>query len=242
MTDGAISSRTAYLFDDYVDKEGEKGFALYDDQRLDEMVLKVHNADLQIAAHAIGDKAISRLISAIERNLDAIECRNSLHRIEHAELLLEEDAKRSKEYGLVMSMQPNFVWRWGMIDVNGMYEQRLGREKTMINNPFRWVLDNNMLLIFGSDGMPLGPIYGIKGAIFHPNKEQRLSLEEAIKCYTYYPAVVSGEENIKGMIKEGMLADIVILNRNLDEIELEGFHDVEVLYTIVGGKILYKKD
>lgn len=242
MTDGAISSRTAYLFDDYVDMEDEKGFALYDDQRLDEMVLKVHNADLQIAAHAIGDKAISKLISAIERNLDAIECRNSLHRIEHAELLLEEDAKRSKEYGLVMSMQPNFVWRWGMIDVNGMYEQRLGREKTMINNPFRWVLDNNMLLIFGSDGMPLGPIYGIKGAIFHPNEEQRLSLEEAIKCYTYYPAVVSGEENIKGMIKEGMLADIVILNRNLDEIELEGFHDVEVLYTIVGGKILYKKD
>ena len=88
----------------------------------------------------------------------------------------------------------------------------------------------------------MGPIWCIKVAIFHTNEEPRLSLEEAIKCYTYYPSGVSREENIKGMIKEGMLADIVILNRNLDEIELEEFHDVEVLYTIVGGKIAYKRD
>ena len=242
MTDGAISSRTAYLFEDYIDKEGEKGFALYDEKRLDEMVTKVHNANLQLAAHAIGDKAISRVISAIEKNLDPEECKLALHRIEHAELLLEEDAVRSKKYGLVMSMQPNFVWRWGMVDVNGMYEQRLGRDKTMINNPFRWVIDNDMVVVFGSDGMPLGPLYGIKGAIFHPNEEQRLTLEEAIKCYTFYPAVVSGEEKIKGKLIEGMLADIVILNKNLDAIELEEFHDVDILYTIVGGKIAYKKE
>jgi predicted amidohydrolase YtcJ len=242
MTDGAISSRTAYLFDDYSDKEGEKGFALYDEKRLDEMVSKVHKANLQLAAHAIGDKAISRVISAIEKNINPEESKLALHRIEHAELLLEEDAIRSKKYGLVMSMQPNFVWRWGMVDVNGMYEQRLGREKTMINNPFRWVIDNDMIVAFGSDGMPLGPIYGIKGAIFHPNKEQRLTLEEAVKCYTFYPALVSGEENIKGKLIEGMLADIVVLNKNLDEIELEEFHNVEVLYTIVGGKIVYIKE
>ncbi len=242
MTDGAISSRTAYLYEDYFDMEGEKGFALYDENRLDEMVIKTHNANLQLAAHAIGDKAISRVISAIEKNIDPEECKLALHRIEHAELLLEEDAIRSKKYGLVMSMQPNFVWRWGMIDIGGMYEQRLGREKTMINNPFRWVVDNDMIIAFGSDGMPLGPLYGIKGAIFHPNEEQRLTLEEAIKSYTYYPALVSGEESIKGKLKKGMLADLVILNKNLDEIELEEFHDVDVMYTIVGGKIAYKKE
>ncbi len=241
MTDGAISARTAYIYDDYDDKEGEKGFALYDETMLDEMVVKVHNAGMQIAAHAIGDKAIANVITAIEKNIDSVECKKSLHRIEHAELLLEEDAKRASKLGLVMSMQPNFVWRWGMIGVNGMYEQRLGTERTMINNPFKWVLDNDMLIAFGSDGMPLGPIYGIKGAIYHPDPSLRLTLEESIRCFTLYPAITSGEEKIKGSLSSGKLADIVILNRNLDEIDLDSFHDVEVKFTIVGGVIEYKK-
>ena len=241
MTDGAISARTAYIYDDYDDQEGEKGFALYDESKLDEMVVKVHNAGMQIAAHAIGDKAIANVITSIEKNIDPEECKKALHRIEHAELLLEKDVKRASKLGLVMSMQPNFVWRWGMIGVNGMYEQRLGTERTMINNPFRWVLNNDLLLAFGSDGMPLGPIYGIKGAIYHPVPSLRLTLEEAIRCYTLYPAITSGEEKFKGSLVSGKLADIVILNRNLDTIELESFHDVNINYTIVGGVIEYKK-
>ncbi|MCE7741137.1 MAG: amidohydrolase [Candidatus Heimdallarchaeota archaeon] len=241
MTDGAMSSRTAYLYEDYSDMENEKGFALYDEQKLDEMVSKVHNANLQIAAHAIGDKAIANLITAIMKNIDPEECKQALHRIEHAELLLLEDVERSKEYGLVYSMQPNFVWRWGMVGVNGMYEQRVGIDRTMINNPFRWVLDNDLIVVFGSDGMPLGPLYGIKGAIYHPNEKLRLSLEEAIRCYTLYPAIVSREEKLKGSIEEGKLADLVILSLNLDSIKLEEFHDVEVKRTIVGGKVAYEK-
>ena len=241
MTDGAMSSRTAYLYEDYADMKNEKGFALYDEQKLADMVKKVHKANLQIAAHAIGDRAISNLISAIMKNLDSEECKHALHRIEHAELLQLEDVKRSKDYGIVYSMQPNFVWRWGMIGVNGMYEQRVGKERTLINNPFRWVLDNDLLLVFGSDGMPLGPLYGIKGAIFHPNEKLRLSLEESIACYTLYPAIVSNEENIKGSITAGKLADMVILSHNLDKINLNDFHDVEIMYTIVSGKIAYQK-
>ena len=239
MTDGAMSSRTAYLYRDYDDKEGEQGFALYDDERLNEMVVKVHNANLQIAGHAIGDKAISNLISAIMRNIDSVECRKAMHRIEHAELLLLEDIKRSKDYGLVYSMQPNFVWRWGMIGVNGMYEQRVGTERAMNNNPFKWVLDNDLLVVFGSDGMPLGPLYGIKGAIYHPNEKLRLTLEEAIKCYTVYPAIVANEYSIKGSIENGKLADFTILSHDLDKIKLDEFHDVEIRFTIVGGKIAY---
>ncbi|MHA1198133.1 MAG: amidohydrolase [Candidatus Heimdallarchaeaceae archaeon] len=241
MTDGAMSSRTAYLYEDYSDMENEKGFALYDEQKLDEMVSKVHNANLQIAAHAIGDKAIANLITAIMKNIEPEECKKALHRIEHAELLLLEDVERSKEYGLVYSMQPNFVWRWGMIGVNGMYEQRVGTDRTMINNPFRWVLDNDLLIVFGSDGMPLGPLYGIKGAIYHPNEKLRLSLEEAIKCYTLYPAIVSNEEELKGSIKRGKLADLVVLTHDLDALQLEDFHDVEIKYTIIGGEIVYQK-
>jgi predicted amidohydrolase YtcJ len=240
MTDGAISSRSAYVYDDYDDKEGEKGFALYDKQQLDDMILKVHNANLQIAAHAIGDRAISDVIDSIEKNIDEADCKVALHRIEHAEILRKEDIIRSKKLNLVYSMQPNFVWRWGLVGVNSMYEQRLGKERTMLNNPFRWVLDNDLIVAFGSDGMPLGPLYGIKGALFHSNPELRLTLEEAIKCYTIYPAITAREEKIKGTIEPGKLADLVVLNKNLDEIELEEFHDVEVLYTIIGGKVVYE--
>jgi predicted amidohydrolase YtcJ len=241
MTDGAISSRSAYVYDEYKDKEGEKGFALYDNQQLDEMITKVHNANLQIAAHAIGDRAITEVIESIERNIDEEECKAALHRIEHAEILRLEDVEKSKKLNIVYSMQPNFVWRWGLVGVNSMYEQRLGKERTMLNNPFRWILNNDLILAFGSDGMPLGPLYGIKGALFHSNPELRLSLEEAIRCYTIFPAIVSREDDIKGTIEVGKLADLVILSKNLDKIDIEEFHDVDVLYTIIGGNIVYKK-
>jgi len=241
MTDGALSTRTAYVYEDYLDKPGERGFALYDKGKLKEMVTQVHNSNLQLAAHAIGDKAVSNLISAIVENIDSEESKEALHRIEHAEILRKEDVERAKSHGIIFSMQPNFVWRWGMIDVNSMYEQRLGRERTLVNNPFKWILDENLLLIFGSDGMPLGPLYGIKGAIYHPNPELRLTLEKAVQCYTLNPAIASKEESVKGTLSAGKLADIVILNKNLDEIQLEEFHDVDIVYTIVGGEIKFKK-
>jgi predicted amidohydrolase YtcJ len=239
MTDGAISSRSAFVYEDYDDSAGEKGFALYDEKKLDEMVTKVHNAKLQIAAHAIGDQAIANVITAIEKNIEANECKEALHRIEHAEILRKEDVKRATKFGIVFSMQPNFVWRWGLVGVNSMYEQRLGKERTMLNNPFRWVLDEDLILAFGSDGMPLGPLYGIKGALFHSNEELRLSLDEAIRCYTLYPAITSKEEHIKGTISKGKLADLVLLSHNLDDIELEEFHDVQIIKTIIGGEVVY---
>jgi predicted amidohydrolase YtcJ len=241
MTDGALSTRTAYVYEDYLDKPGEKGFALYDEGKLKEMVTLVHENNLQLAAHAIGDKAVSNLISAIVENITPEESKEALHRIEHAEILRKEDVERAKTHGIVFSMQPNFVWRWGMVDVNSMYEQRIGRERTLINNPFKWILDEGLLIIFGSDGMPLGPLYGIKGAIFHPNPELRLTLEEAVRCYTLNPAIASKEENVKGSLSSGKLADIVILNKNLDKIQLEEFHDVDIVYTIVGGEIKFEK-
>ncbi|MBY9000212.1 MAG: amidohydrolase family protein, partial [Candidatus Heimdallarchaeota archaeon] len=241
MTDGAISTRTAYLYEEYTDKPGEKGFALYDAEKLKEMITRVHENNLQIAVHAIGDKAISNLITAFEENISPEESKKALHRIEHAEILRYEDIKRAKPFGLIFSMQPNFVWRWGLVDEDGMYEQKIGRERTLLSNPFKWVTAEDLLLIFGSDGMPLGPIYGIKGAVFHPSPNLRLSLEDAIKCYTLNPAIASREEDIKGSLVSGKLADIVILNKNLDIIESEEFHDVDVDYTIVGGEIKYKK-
>ncbi len=242
MTDGALSSRTALMFEDYDDKPGEKGFALYDETMLSEMVTKVHKANLQLAIHAIGDKAISNVVKAIEDNLDPEECKEMMHRIEHAEILRKEEVRRSKPYGIVFSMQPNFVYRWGLVGVNGMYEKRIGLDRTLLNNPFKWILDENLLLIFGSDGMPLGPLYGIKGALFHSNPELRLSLEEAIRCFTLYPAIVSKDEKDKGTLEKGKLADITILDKNLDEIDLEKFCDVDVAYTIIGGRIIYKRE
>ncbi|MCK4896467.1 MAG: amidohydrolase family protein, partial [Candidatus Heimdallarchaeota archaeon] len=85
------------------------------------------------------------------------------------------------------------------------------------------------------------PLYGINGAIYHPNPELRLTLEEAVQCYTLNPAIASKEEDVKGSLSAGKLADIVILNKNLDEIQLEEFHDVDIVYTIVGGEIKFEK-
>ena len=240
MTDGAISSRTAYLFDEYADKEGEYGFALYDEEKLDYMIKKVHESGYQVAAHAIGDKAVAQLIEAFARNINPEECKRRLHRIEHAEIVRYQDLEKAKELNIVFSMQPNFVYRWGRVGINGMYEKRLGKERTMLNNPFGWVKENNLILTFGSDGMPLGPLYGILGALYHPNENQQLTLEEAIKSYTLIPALVSKDEDVKGSVAEGKLADIVILSHNLDEISKEEFEKVMVVKTIIDGKIVFE--
>lgn len=243
MTDGAISSRTALMYEDYSDKPGEKGFALYTEEQLRTMIGKVHQAGLQVAAHAIGDKAITRLIEAFRDVLPPLECKRMRHRIEHAELVRKEDLELAAKLGIVFSMQPNFVYRWGLVGVNGMYEQRLGKERTLNNNPFGWVKKASIPLVFGSDGMPIGPLYGIKGALFHPNPKQRLTLKEAIKCYTLYPALAAHQENTKGSITPGKLADIVVLSHNLDLLkDVEEYHQIDVDMTIIGGKVAFEKE
>ncbi|MFB0558902.1 MAG: amidohydrolase, partial [Candidatus Bathyarchaeia archaeon] len=240
LIDGSLGARTAALFEPYEDDPSTRGLTMMSVDELKEKVKTVHRQGSQVAIHAIGDYGIELAINAIEEAIKDSPRKDHRHRIEHCEILTSTQIERIRQLGIVASVQPNFVGEWSWPE--GLYETRLGRKRLRQNNPYRLLLDEGVHVAFGSDGMPFKPIYGIWSAVSHPIRESRITLEEAIKCYTLDSAFASFEEDIKGSIEPGKLADITILEEDLSEIPTDKIKDVSVHMTIIGGKILYSKN
>jgi hypothetical protein len=122
-----------------------------------------------------------------------------------------------------------------------MYIDRLGRKRDLNVDPHRLVLDADLPLAFGSDCMPMSPLFGLHWAVNAPHPNQRVSIEDAITCYTKMGAIFSFEEAQKGALEVGMLADLVILNRDPRQVP-ESLTDLLVDMTFVGGKLVYEGD
>jgi predicted amidohydrolase YtcJ len=152
-------------------------------------------------------------------------------------MLSSEQITRIKEMNIIASMQPNFVGQWGL--AGGMYDHRLGRERTMMMNPFGSLEKQGVRLVFGSDCMPFNPLYGIHWAVNAPYPVQQISPEEAFKAYTIGGAYASFEEDKKGTIEIGKLADLVMLDGNpfTDPAEII---DMSVQMTIFDGEVVYE--
>ncbi len=241
--DGSMGARTAVFSEPYADEPSTNGIFAISTEELEQRVLRAHKLGMQVAIHAIGDKAIETALNAIEFALEKVPRRNHRHRIEHCEVLTEKLIQRIKELGIVLSMQPNFVGEWGQ--PGGMYEQRLGSNRLNLCNPYKQLLDENITVAFGSDcgycpPWPFNPIFGLWSAVNHPIEKSRISLEEAVKCYTLNGAFASFEENIKGSIEPGKLADITILSEDLTSLPNEVIKDVKVVLTMLDGKIQWR--
>ncbi|MHA2224828.1 MAG: amidohydrolase [Candidatus Hodarchaeales archaeon] len=243
--DGSMGSRTAAFFSPYADDHSASGIFTISAEELEQRVIRAHNMGMQVAIHAIGDRGIEEALNAIEKALEQEPRNDHRHRIEHCEILTEDQIHRIKRLKILPAMQPNFIGEWGQ--PGGMYEQRLGQKRFKLNNPYRRLLDEQITVAFGSDcgycpPWPFNPIYGIWSAVNHPIKDSRISLVEAVKCYTLNGAYASFEEDIKGSIESGKLADITILSDDLNAIPSEKIKDVTVDMTIVNGKIVWKAD
>jgi predicted amidohydrolase YtcJ len=241
--DGSMGARTAVFSEPYADEPSTYGIFAVPPDLLKERVIRAHKIGMQVAIHAIGDRAIEVALDAIEAAIEREPGRDHRHRIEHCEILTEDQLIRIKQLGVIPAMQPNFVGEWGQ--PGGMYEQRLGLKRLKSCNPYRRLLDEGIKVAFGSDSgycppWPFNPIYGVWAAINHPIQENRISLENAIKCYTLNGAFASFDENIKGSIEPGKLADITVLSEDLIKFPSEDIKDVKVELTMVGGKILWK--
>ena len=237
LMDGSLGARTAALYEPYEDDPTTKGLTMMSPEELNEKVNKFHEQGFQVAVHAIGDYGIDLVINAIEGALKRSPRKDHRHRIEHCEILSSSQIERIKQLGIVASMQPNFAGEWSGPD--GLYEARLGKRRLRQNNPYRFLLDEDIPVAFGSDGMPFHPLYGIWSAVNHPVKNSRITLEEAMRAYTLDSAYASFEEDIKGSIEPGKIADIAILEKDLTEIPAEEIKDVRVHMTLVGGEVLY---
>ncbi len=238
--DGSMGSRTAMFSDPYADDPSTCGLFTITPEVLEKRVIKAHKLGMQVCIHAIGDKGIDMALNAIEAALKQEPRMNHRHRIEHCEVVTEEQIKKIKRLGIIPSMQPNFIGEWGQ--PGGMYEQRLGQNRLKLCNPFKKLLDEGIRVAFGSDcgycpPWPFNPIYGLWAAINHPIKESRISLVDAVKCYTVNGAYASFEEDLKGSIEPGKLADITILTEDLVSISPEDIKDVKVEMAIINGKV-----
>ncbi|MCJ2520713.1 MAG: amidohydrolase [Candidatus Thermoplasmatota archaeon] len=231
--DGSLGARTAALLQDFEDEPGNPGRLMSSEEEMFKLIREAAGAGFQLALHAIGDRGIEVAL----RGLSRVDCEGKRHRIEHLELPSDENLRVAKRLGIVASMQPNFIGKWGR--PGGLYEERLGVERMRRNNPLRLVLDEGIQLAFGSDHMPFSPLFGVHWAVNAPFENQRLSAEEALRCYTQTPAYASFEEGLKGTIEPGKLADLVVLEK--DPLQYtERIEEIPVYMTIFDGRIVYE--
>jgi len=238
FTDGSLGARTAKLYKAYFDDSSTTGDFYIEKDVFQATIQKAIENNWQTVTHAIGDEAIDLVLDTFERINKPEIITAGRHRIEHAEYLLDEKLARANKLGIVLSMQPNFPGRWGR--PGQLYEIRLGSEKYKLLNNFRKIIDSKAKLSFGSDNMPLSPLFGIWSVVTHPIDDIRITVEEAIYHYTMAAAYSSFEENIKGSLEVGKLADFVVLEKNLYQIEPDAVKDVQVLMTFLGGEIVYE--
>lgn len=229
FADGSFGSRTAAVSFRYHDAPGD-GMLVHEEGRLEALVKRARQAGLQIAVHAIGDRAARRVVDALEA---AGVTPSERARIEHLEMVDDVDVKRAAAMGVIASVQPNFTGEWG--HKGGMYEARLGWAHARRLNRYRAYLDAGLPLAFGSDDMPLGPLYGVRSAVEAPEPAQRVTVEEALRAYTAGAAWAGFAEDEVGTLREGMLADLVVLTGD-PRASLEG---VRVAMTVVGGEVVF---
>lgn len=228
-TDGSIGGATAKLAAPYADNDGT-GTWVETPEDLRVLAERVDDAGLQLSSHAIGDAAIEAVLDALEGTDGA------RHRIEHCEVLTDELIERVGAAEVVVSAQPNFH-RWAGED--GLYERRLGSQRRRATNQFAALQAAGARLAFGSDCMPMGPLYGIQQAVTAPTEAQRLSVTDAVAAYTRGSAYAGFDEDRLGTIETDKLADLVVLEESPWAVDPEAIADIAVSATVVGGEVAY---
>lgn len=235
--DGSFGAKTAAVAEPFVD--GTSPGLLMTDDMLYGGMLKAYLGGYQSMVHAIGGRALVQLDRVSGKLIDEVDIlrgEKALRiRVEHAEELLPAWSGNWDTSVHVFSMQPNFTSVWQVPD--SMCEQRIGRDRSRKLNPYALVSDSGFELCFGSDGMPMGPLVGIPGAVMHPTAEFRLSTENALFAYTMGAAEASGFPELAVPLKPGRRADLAVLTGN--PFSREFFGDIEVSATVLQGEVVY---
>ena len=250
FADGSLGSSTAFFFEPYRDTPDTRGLLF--DQMLPEgiMLERVEAADklgLQVMIHAIGDEANLRILDIYRQAAEQNGPRDRRFRIEHAQHLRPSEIPRFGKQKVIASMQP-----YHEADDGRWCEKRIGPERSKGTYAFRSLLESGAVLAFGSDWnvAPLNPLEGLKAAVTrqtldgkHPNgwlPEQKLTLDEAIRAFTVGSAYAEFAEKVKGTITPGKLADLVMLDRDLYQINPAEINEARVVLTIMDGQVVWE--
>ena len=251
FADGSLGSTTALFFEPYTDAPQTSGIA--SDEMIPEskMLKNIGDADragLQVAIHAIGDKANHIVLNMYDEVTTQNGPRDRRFRIEHAQHLRADDIPRFARLHVIASMQP-----YHAIDDGRWADKRIGPERAKHTYAFRSLLDAGATLAFGSDWYvaPMEPIMGIYAAATrrtldgkHPEgwvPEQKITVAEAIRAYTWGSAYASFEEKIKGTIEPGNLADMAVISPDILTIDPAEIEKAKVAITVFDGRIVYRR-
>lgn len=248
FADGSLGSTTALLFQPYLDSPDTSGIPSAELSNPKQMYSDIEGADaagLQIAIHAIGDKANNTILDFYREIVKVHGERDRRLRIEHAQHLAPADIPKFALFGVIASMQP-----YHLMDDGRWAEKRIGPERAKTAYAFRTLLDSGAHLAFGSDWdvAPMSPLMGIFGAVTrstldgkHPDgwtPEQKITVAEAIHAYTMGSAYASFDDKVKGSIEVGKLADLVVLSDDILNIPPVKIADTHVFMTVFDGKII----
>jgi predicted amidohydrolase YtcJ len=255
--DGSLGSRTAALLAPYSDDPKNSGLPQFEQAQLNQMTRERVAAGFQIGFHAIGDRGVEMALQAFaaaaaeirEKELRAASSPAQVDdfrfRIEHAQVVAPDQFARFHQLGVIASMQPNHL----LTDMNWA-ESRIGPERAKTSYAWQQFLQNEVRVPFGTDYPvePLTPFRGLYAAVTRENEagtksyfpEQKVTIEEAIGSYTNDPAFAEFAERDKGRLQPGLLADFVVLDRDITKVPAHEILGTKVLRTVVGGKTVYQ--
>ena len=247
--DGTLGSGTALMFKPFKDDPSTSGLPMMPYEEFERRIVAADARGFQIGIHAIGTKGNNWVLNAVEKAQQVNGKRDSRHRSEHAQILLLSDIPRFAGLGVIASMQPTHC-----ITDKRFAEKRIGLERCKGAYAWQSLLKAGVRIAFGTDWAvePIDPLEGLYGAVTRKDRagepgdgwfpEQKLSMEKAIELYTMGSAYAEFMEDCKGMLKKGYLADMVIFNNDLMTIPHDQIMSSKVDYTIVGGKVVYKRE
>jgi len=243
--DGSLGSRTAAMLAPYTDDPKNSGIPRYDQEKLNRMAVERAKAGFQLGFHAIGDRGTHMALEAFALAEKESPKRDFRFRIEHAQVAAPEDFQKFKELGVIASMQPNHL----LTDMNWA-EAHIGPERAKYSYAWKRFLDEGVPLAFGTDYPvePITPFRGLYCAVTRKNEagtkeyfpEQKLNIDQAIAAYTTGAAYAEFAEHEKGVLAPGMLADFVVLDRDITKVDPPEILKTKVLRTVVGGKTVYQ--
>jgi hypothetical protein len=248
--DGSLGSRTAALLAPYADDPKNSGLPQYQQDQLNRMARERTKAGFQLGFHAIGDRAVAMALQAFgegerEARENNVKQNDFRFRIEHDQVVTAEQPEQYAKFGVIASVQPNHL----LTDMNWA-EDRIGPERAKHSYPWADFVKNKVILAFGTDYPvePVTPFRGIYAAITRMSEagtksyfpEQKLTITQALAAYTTGSAYAEFAEREKGLLEPGMLADFVVLDRDLTKASPHDILATKVLRTVVGGETVYE--
>jgi predicted amidohydrolase YtcJ len=243
MIDGSSSGPTAATLEPYTSNPNDCGIMTMEQDQIDDYVMRAHKAGYRVTSHAVGDKAVTAIVEALEKALAAHPTENRRHRIEHCAIINSDLLARIKKLGVVPVPQPAFLYEFG----DG-YMRNYGEKR--VSNMFacKSYFDNDVICA-GSSDCPVtfsNPLHGMHLAVNRVtqsgqaiSQNQRITIEQALRMFTYNGAYAVFQEDRKGSIEVGKVADLAVLSESLLDCASEKIRDIIVELTMIDGKIVY---